>query len=203
MTLFETSWSRAWSGLGCRGDGAALRSELLLRYSEAHRAYHTPQHLQECLDAFEAARGLAQHPHEIEMALWFHDAIYEVRRSDNEVLSADWARSAVFEAGASDGVAERVHSLVMATQHTAVPTHADALLLVDIDLGILGLGKERFAEYERQIRQEYRHVPGLLFQYKRRKILRGFLDRPFIYGTALFHQRLEERARDNLRRAIA
>lgn len=203
MTLFERSWNRAWSGLGCHGDGVALRAELLLRYSEAHRAYHTLQHLQECLDAFEAVRGFAQQPHEVEMALWFHDAIYEVRRSDNEALSAVWARSAVLEAGVVEEVAERVHSLIMATLHTAVPTDADALLLVDIDLGILAAGDKRFAEYEQQIRQEYRHVPGLLFQYKRREILRTFLDRPRLYSTSHFHDRLEDQARANLRRAIA
>lgn len=202
MTFFETSWRRSWSGLGCRGDGAALRAELLLRYSEAHRAYHTRQHLQECLEAFEVVRSFAQHPHEVEMALWFHDAVYEVRRSDNEAQSADWARTSMLQAGASAEVAARVHALIMVTLHTAVPTDADALLLVDIDLSILGAGEKRFAEYEQQIRQEYRHVPGLLFQYKRREILRSFLDRPCIYGTAHFHQQLEERARDNLRRAI-
>ena len=91
----------------------------------------------------------------------------------------------------------------MATLHTAVPTDADALLLVDIDLGILAAEDERFAEYEQQIRQEYRHVPELLFRDKRREILRTFLERPRLYCTSHFHERLDVQARVNLRRAVA
>ena len=202
MTLLEASWHRAWTGLGARGDGAATCLALQQRYGEPHRAYHTLQHLRECLAAFESVRMLAQRPHEVEMALWFHDAVYEVRRSDNEAVSADWARAVLLEAGVPAEAADRVHALVLATRHAVAPTDADEMLLVDIDLGILGADEARFAEYELQIRQEYRHVPGWLFRRKRREVLRSFLDRPRLYGTAHFHGRLEERARANLRRAI-
>ena len=98
------------------------------------------------------------------------------------------------------GSAQRVHDLVMATRHTAVPSGQDDRLLVDIDLSILGAERARFDEYEQQIRREYAYVPGFLFRRKRREILTGFLDRPAIYSTPHFHDRLEARARDNLRR---
>ena len=87
--------------------------------------------------------------------------------------------------------------------HTAVPVLDDERLLVDIDLSILGAPEDRFTEYERQIRQEYAFVPKWLFRRKRREILKGFLDRPAIYSTPHFHDRLEARARDNLRRVTA
>jgi predicted metal-dependent HD superfamily phosphohydrolase len=94
-----------------------------------------------------------------------------------------------------------VHELVLATRHTAVPDGPAAQLLVDIYLAILGAPVERFEEYERQIRAEYAHVPGWLFRRTRRVILRGFLERPFLYGTAHFRAALESRARANLERA--
>jgi predicted metal-dependent HD superfamily phosphohydrolase len=93
--------------------------------------------------------------------------------------------------------------VLRAVKDTAVPALPDQQLLVDIDLSILGAPEQRFAEYEQQIRQEYAFVPKWLFRRKRRAILQGFLDRPQIYSTAHFHAELEQRARDNLRKAIA
>ena len=169
-------------------------------YAEPQRHYHTQQHLGECLSAFDGACALAEHPAEVEIALWFHDAIYDIKGHHNEQRSADWARDALRDAGVDTGSAQRVHDLVMATRHTAVPSGQDERLLVDIDLSILGAERARFDEYEQQIRREYAYVPGFLFRRKRREILTGFLDRPAIYSTPHFHDRLEARARDNLRR---
>ncbi len=97
----------------------------------------------------------------------------------------------------------RVHDLVMATRHTEVPTYGDQQLLVDIDLSILGAPDERFKDYERQIRDEYSFIPGWIFRRKRRAILKSFLDRRRIYSTGHFHLALEQRARENLSRAIS
>lgn len=199
----QSSWQRAWRGVGAAGDGLAWCERLLACYQEPHRHYHTLQHLGECLAAFDQARALAPHPDEIALALWFHDAIYDVKRSDNEARSADWAREALLDAEVECAVADRVHALIMATRHDAVPADADAQLLVDIDLGILGADTARFAEYEAQIRREYAFVPGWLFRRKRRAILQGFLERPRLYTTPYFHDRLETRARENLARAVA
>ena len=200
---FLFSWQRAWTGIGAAGEGNALFAQLMAAYAEAQRHYHTQQHLGECLSAFDGVRALAERPDEVELALWFHDAIYDIRGHHNEQRSADWARDALRAAGVAAEAAQRVHGLVMATRHTAVPTGRDEQLLVDIDLSILGAQRARFDEYEQQIRKEYAYVPGFLFRRKRREILKGFLDRPAIYSTPHFHDRLEARARDNLRRATA
>ena len=136
------------------------------------------------------------------MALWFHDAIYDVKGSGNEERSAEWAHRALTSAGAAAAAAERVRQLVLVTRHDGVPGNVDEQVLVDIDLAILGAERPRFDEYERQIRDEYAFVPGFLFRRKRRQILRTFLDRPVLYSTAMLRERLEARARENLRRAI-
>ena len=196
------SWARAWKGLGAHGEGEDVYGALMARYGEAHRKYHTLQHLRECLGWFEQVQGLAAKGAEVEAALWFHDAIYDVTRSDNEERSAEWASSAALQAGVAPEGAARLHALVMVTRHTGVPVDADEQLLVDIDLAILGAGPARFAEYEHQIREEYGHVPDGLFKRKRRAILRSFLERPRIFSTPHFHQALEEIARANLRRAL-
>jgi predicted metal-dependent HD superfamily phosphohydrolase len=199
----RASWLRGWHRVGAAGDGDDAFGKLLAGYNEAHRRYHTIQHLSECLAAFEQAIHLAPHPAEVEIALWFHDAIYDVTRDDNEERSAEWATAELEAAGAPAHAAERVSALVLATRHTAVRVTMDEQVLVDIDLGILGASEQRFAEYERQIRDEYAFVPSARFRRERRAILLSFLQRPRIYGTAHFHALLEEGARRNLQRAIS
>jgi predicted metal-dependent HD superfamily phosphohydrolase len=198
----RASWSDAWRALDASPDDAVL-AELLDRYGEAHRAYHTLQHLGECLAHLARERGGAERPAEVALALWFHDAIYDVHRHDNEARSADWARQAALGAGLAPEVAERLHALVMATRHDAQPVGADARLLVDIDLAILGAAPARFAEYERQIRIEYAHVPPAVFEPRRRQILGGILARDPLYLTAPMRTRLEAAARANLGQAVA
>ena len=203
MHTLKPLFASAWHDAGARTDGTALCDALLAAYAEPHRHYHSTQHLAECLQGFEAVRHLAQRPAEVALALWFHDAVYDVQRHDNEAQSADWARQALTTAGVQATLAERVHELVMATRHTSVPAAGDAQLLVDIDLSILGADTQRFAQYEQQIRAEYAFVPEDVFRTKRKDVLQSFADRPRIYNTDHFHAALEVRARANLARAMA
>ena len=202
-TAGPRSFARAWRGIGAGDDGAEVCAALLAAYSEPQRSYHTLQHLQECLALFAPARQVARAPDEIEIALWFHDAVYDVRRADNEQRSAEWAGRAAAAAGVDAATLARIRSLVMATRHTGAVEGGDAQLLVDVDLAILGAPAPRFAEYEAQIRSEYAWVAEPLFRDKRALVLRSFLDRDRIYATAHFHDRLEAPARANLARAVA
>ena len=191
-----------WKGLGIASIDDAIFHELLARYSEKHRNYHTLQHLDECFAWLPEVQSAADHPQEIELALWFHDAICDVKRQDNEKKSAEWARSTALGLKLPGSVADRVYELVMVTRHSAVPNGTDAKILVDIDLSILGAAAERFDEYERQVRKEYAWVPGLLFRRERRKILEEFIGRPRIFNTDQFFRSHEAQARSNLQRSI-
>jgi len=197
------NWNAAWHALGVASPDAALCDELQRRYGEPQRHYHTMQHLGECLAWFEREKAQAERPAEVALALWFHDAIYDVHAHDNEARSADWARQALLEAGVNTNAAERVHALVMATRHDAVPEGRDAELLIDIDLSILGAARTRFDEYERQVHAEYAFVPDEIRLPRRREILQRFLDRKAIYATPRMHAQLEAQARINLQRSIA
>ncbi len=147
--------------------------------------------------------SLARHPGEVEVALWFHDAVYNPRGSANEHASAEWAVRVLTAAGASPAILKRVQGLIMATCHDAQPIEADQQLLVDIDLAILGASPQRFEEYQRQIRFEYAWVPGLVYGVKRKQVLRGFLKREQIFSTAAFLARYEAQARSNLELAVS
>lgn len=191
----------SWSGLGLSGN-EQLYAELCTRYREPHRAYHTLNHISECFAKLDEARHLAVRLPEVELAIWFHDAIYDPRRSDNEMQSALWAKQSLEAAGADREVAQRVHDLILITRHNSVVTTPDAALLSDIDLSILGAAQDRFDQYELQVRREYSHVPTFMFRMARRRILKEFLRRPQIYVTDWFHNRYEAQARRNLQRSI-
>jgi predicted metal-dependent HD superfamily phosphohydrolase len=201
--MLSDHWRDTWFDLGLAQPDASVFSELLARYSEPGRAYHTCRHLEECFAQFGGARSLARQPGEVQLALWFHDAIYDSRSPHNEDESADWADRVLEAAGAEEPVRARTRALILATRHAGALASDDARLTVDIDLAILGASPERFAEYEAQVRQEYVWVPDALFRSTRARILAGFLERPAIFATPHFHSRLEERARANLRDSLA
>ena len=85
--LLQTSWHRAWTALGLT-PAADLQQRLLTAWAEPQRHYHTLQHLSECLTHFETTHALAERPGEVAIALWFHDAIYDLKDKDNEQRSA-------------------------------------------------------------------------------------------------------------------
>ena len=201
-SLTLARWQRLWAALGASRSDDVLFGQLLAAWNEPQRHYHTQQHLHECLSQFELLRAAADHPAEIELALWFHDAVYDVQASDNETRSADWARSAMQAAAVGSEVIDRVSALILATCHQAEPQTSDEQLLLDIDLSILGAPPERFAEYSRQIRTEYQWVPEQAYRERRAAILQQFLDRPRLFNSELFCQRFEQQARANLMQAI-
>ena len=201
MYLFDRSWQRAWRALGSR-PAHGLFEKLLTAYDQPHRKYHTLQHLGECIEKLEPVLNLCEHAGEVELALWFHDAVYEPRHSANELDSADWAARELEAAGIAGKPVQRVHALIMATQHASLPQTQDQQLLVDVDLSILAASPMRFSEYEVQVREEYGWVPGWLFRRKRRALLRNFLAREYIYSTAHFRALNETPARRNLALAV-
>ncbi len=195
-------WHTAWQLLAPRPPDPSLLTQLTGRYSEAHRHYHALEHLDACLRHLADMAALAQQPAEVALALWFHDAIYDIGAADNELRSAHWARAALLDQGGTTDAAQRLHALVMVTRHDQPPQTPDQALLLDVDLAILGAPAAVFDAYEQQIVREYQAVPAVAFRSNRKRILQGFLDRPQIYHTAMFHDTREALARANLGRSI-
>ncbi len=199
----EQRWAALWKRLGARGDASTVYSDLATRYSEPHRAYHTLEHIGHCLDELEQVRHLATNPDAVELALWYHDAIYDTKTKDNEERSAMLAVEVARNALLSDNLGQLIANLITATKHTAAPTDPDVQLLVDIDLSILGQSENKFDEYERQVRKEYQWVPEDQFVAGRSAILKSFLGRPNIYSTQFFRNKYETQARANIARSLA
>lgn len=190
---------RQWRAIGGTGSGGFEHLEAL--YAQPHRAYHTAEHIAECLAWLDATSDLAARPAELALAIYFHDAVYEPAAPDNEGRSAELFEEHARAGRVPDSVRSRVTALILSTAgHEA--TEGDAALLSDIDLAILGASPRRYSRYEAAIRHEYGWVNETVYRAGRIRVLRGFLERTEIYRTAVLSKRLEVQARANLSEAL-
>lgn len=196
------SWTTWWHKFGAQGDPMPWHRRLVAAYGESHRHYHNLQHLEECLGELMSADVSPESQAAIGMALWFHDAVYDPRSATNEEDSARLAEECLTGAGVAAVKVGQISRLILATKTHQAGGRTDTALLLDIDLAILGQKPARFWQYEEAIRSEYAWVPEETFRAKRAEILRGFLQRPFLYQTPPFRARYEAAARTNLAAAI-
>jgi len=188
--------------LGATEDPSRLADDLVAAWSGPGRAYHDVRHLEDCLTQVDALPLDARTRDLIEVALWFHDAIYDPRSADNEERSARWASEALVAAGVAASVAADVARLVRLTRdHAPVPDEAGRFLL-DIDLSILGRPVEVFDDYQRRVRTEYAWVPEEAYRFGRGGILADLLGRDPLFQTEHYRRNFETTARANLRRAL-
>ena len=207
MVPLSDRWRSLIGAIGARDGGAEIFADLDRRHREPGRFYHTWEHVADCLAELDAAPGLCDRPEAVELALWFHDAVYNARAEDNEARSAELLLEAAERLGIGADLAEGSAGLVLATAHLAGPCGAhwqgsladrDAAAIRDIDLAILGAPSARFDAYEAAVRREYGFLSDSEWRAGRSRVLRAFLDRPRIYLTGTFHDRLERQARANL-----
>jgi predicted metal-dependent HD superfamily phosphohydrolase len=175
-------------------DGSAIFRELERGYGENDLAYHNLVHIEDCCRQLDGCRDLAEDVVAVELAIFFHDLIYDPRRSDNEELSSECAKG--FLAGT--GFADQVAGLILATKHTTQASDHDARLICDIDLSILGRSEDVYARYAGAIREEYAWVPEADYRAGRRAVLENFLGRESIFSHDVFVEKYEAAARRNL-----
>ncbi|MFV5533493.1 metal-dependent hydrolase [Acinetobacter pittii] len=178
-----------------------ILNELIAAYSERQRAYHTVQHLYECLSLIETIQSELNDPYAVALALWFHDVVYEPQALDNELKSAE-----LFEQLMAQDLPfytlEKIKRWILATQKHTSTDEIDLQFLLDIDLAILAATPERFIQYEKQIQQEYSWVDPEVYAIKRKEILLHFYQSEPLYQTAYFQKNFELNAKDNLRQIL-
>jgi predicted metal-dependent HD superfamily phosphohydrolase len=201
----QRRWAELVAPFGADGPAAEeVFRQLVEHYGGAGRFYHNLAHLQDVLDHVDALRHRARDLPAVRLAAWFHDVIYDPRAADSEERSAAFAAEALRQLRAPPETVVRAAALILLTKtHQADDTNADAQVLLDADLAILGAPQNRYDSYSRAIRQEYAWVPDEKYREGRREVLRRFLRRPRIYRTPELSAALEAQARHNLNREIA
>jgi predicted metal-dependent HD superfamily phosphohydrolase len=188
-----------------------VHTALLAAYQAPTRAYHTLGHIEACLRLLAKYESLAKNRHELALAIWFHDAVYEgpPGPSSNEEASAELALRACASLGVLDVHAERIAMMIRRTEkHEISPEEAsadtDLALFLDIDLSILGEDPHTYAVFERDVRTEYAWVPSeSLYLTGRAQVLAKLLARAPLYNTPKLRARFEAQAHTNLRETVA
>ena len=199
LNRFRLLWQR------CLNEGAvdassAIHQRLVNAYSEPQRHYHNLAHIDHCLSIFDQCKALAANPDALEIAVWFHDVMFEPGKRDNEARSAELY--AELSTGVHDNKFRRlVGRLIMATLHDGSSLDdSDAGYMVDIDLSSFGLPWEEFQRDSQHLRQENAQLSDAEYYRKTREFQVCLLARPRFYVTDFFCQRYEQQARDNLTR---
>ncbi|GAA1074132.1 hypothetical protein [Kitasatospora arboriphila] len=192
-------WNELLRRCGAAVDPEPYGRDLLTRWSEPQRKYHTVEHLAAVLGHVDTLAERAQDADAVRLAAWFHDAVYRPDRSENEERSAQLAVRALREAGlAEDLVAETARLVRLTVGHGCEPGDRNGEVLCDADLAVLGSGPERYAAYTAAVREEYAFVPEEAFRAGRAAILRQLLELPALYRTPEALARFDAAARANL-----
>jgi predicted metal-dependent HD superfamily phosphohydrolase len=181
-------------------DPLPYATNLIKRWSEPQRKYHTLDHLTAVLDRVDVLEEYAADPAVVRLAAWFHDAVYLPERSTNEERSARLAERALPEAGVpAEKVAEVARLVRLTVTHDPADDDPDGQVLCDADLAILASPPDAYAAYAAAVREEYGFVPDDAFREGRAAVLRHLLTLPRLFRTPHGQREWEERARANLR----
>ncbi|WP_421111178.1 hypothetical protein [Streptomyces sp. NEAU-S77] len=182
-------------------DPAPYGRELLSRWAEPQRRYHTTDHLIAVLDRVDELleHTEAPDPDAVRLAAWFHDAVYLPDRSTNEERSARLAERALPEAGVPEArVAETARLVRLTTDHDPAEGDTNGEVLCDADLAVLAGSPEDYSAYAAAVREEYAFVPDDTFREGRANVLRHLLGLPCLFRTPIGHERWEPAARHNM-----
>ncbi|MGY0068146.1 HD domain-containing protein [Streptomyces sp. QTS137] len=189
---------------GARGAGggpgpAPYADNLLSRWQEDQRRYHTVAHLTAVLDRVDELAVYADDVDVVRLAAWFHDAVYLPDRSENEERSARLAERALAEAGVPEAKVAEVARLVRLTvTHDPADDDRNGQVLCDADLAVLASPPSAYAAYTVAVREEYHFVPGDAFREGRAAVLRRLLELPHLFRTPYGRERWEATARYNI-----
>lgn len=190
----------AWRNDAAMVEG--LWQEIEAAYTKKGRYYHTLQHLENMLGQLEEVKHLIGDWEVVLFSLFYHDIVYKALRKDNEEKSAELAEKRMTQLGVGPAAIGACVKQILATKGHGISPSEDTNYFTNADLSILGAEAGAYDAYARDVRKEYAVYPDIVYKPGRRKVLEHFLTMERIYKTGYFFERLEERARENLRREV-
>jgi len=197
---FDALWRRCVRG----ADAAAakrVQTDLRGRLCGPDRRFHTLHHIHDCLDRLDEVESMLDDRDAVEMALWFHDAVYEPSCPDNERNSANLFLER--SCGADAAFRRRVCGLILATRHQRMPTTHDRRFIEDIDLAGFASPWDDFMREGELLREEFAAQPDQKYYTGQVAFLDMLRKRRWFFLTDYYRQRYEMKARANLNRLLA
>lgn len=196
---FKSLWNRCKTGDGVDAD--EVYEELREHYSESGRHYHTPKHIEHCLAQFDLVADELEVADAVEMALWFHDLIFDLDANDNELQSARRFMELAGDSMQSE-FKTRVRDLILATAPPRMPKTKDEKFMLDIDLSSFGLPWKDMLRDSIAVRKESPQLTDAEFFPGQRAFLESLVNREHFYFTEFFRSRIEDSARRNIERYL-
>ncbi|MHA7154331.1 DUF4031 domain-containing protein [Arthrobacter sp. TMN-50] len=178
-----------------------LGEELMVRWAETHRKYHTPSHLLDVLEALDVLFSPADDDNlrrRVRLAAWFHDAVYEGSAGADERTSAALADELLAGLVPAPEAAEVVRLILLTASHRPQPGDRAGDLLCDADLAVLGRPMRGYGQYVAAVRKEYSHVSDGDFAAGRADVVRRLLAMDPLFRTESAQLRWLDAARTNL-----
>jgi predicted metal-dependent HD superfamily phosphohydrolase len=198
-TRFEALWRRCVPAPPPL-EGAAVFAELRRLFGEPYRHYHTLDHILDCVRRVDEVASLLVDRDAVELALWFHDAVYEFGAATNERRSAEMFLR--LSNGASPVFRRRVCGLILATRHSGIVHGNDRRFIVDIDLAGFGAPWPEFMRNGTLLRKESPARTDAQYQTGQVFFLNRLQRRARFFSTDYFRDKYEQTARENLRRLL-
>lgn len=149
-----------------------------VRQSYAGRPYHNFHHIEKMLADLDSRPGLRLDPlskKHLQIAIIFHDVIYDPRATDNEEKSVEFMRNAALIHPAQNDT-KKISELIMATKHHRYGEDALCDTIIDLDLAVLRQNFMGLVEYEHAIFKEYQFTNVANYTAKRVQFLRQLIE---------------------------
>jgi len=181
-------------------DAATVYADLRARLGEQNRQFHNIGHIDDCLSRFDEVARHLDDPDAVELALWYHDAVYVPGDATNERNSA--ALFLTHAAGARPSLRRRVTALILTTRRNRTPRSNDCKFIDDIDLAGFGSPWEEFMHNGGLLRREFATQSDPDYYRGLTAFLTSLRRRPRFFRTDWFAKRYESQAHANLTRLL-
>lgn len=152
--------------------------DLLKRWEEPHRAYHSKEHLYDLFrqieDDYQKCVISNLEKEKLELIALFHDIIYEPGRADNEERSANLLMS--FCDNQNDSSILEIYEAILATANHENISPLSAIFN-KYDMNIVERGFDELLEWEHGIYQEYKSIGDDGYKKGRLQFLKSLPDK--------------------------
>ena len=206
FSILQDKWNQLFSFSKNESLKEALWNELIQRYGEPHRFYHTLLHVAELFTWMDTYQKEIQKPAVVAFAILYHDIVYDTNRDDNEEKSAELAKDHLQRLKITATIINQVVQFILATKTHEVPDNSenanDLKFFLDFDMAILGSDWKVYQHYSENIQFEYQQYTDDLYKAGRKQALEQMASKPFLFYSPTFKRLLEGKARENIEKEM-